>query len=85
MIVKLRAATAADFDFLYQLRQVTMKPCVQVIWGWDELAQQQRFANSFNLAISQIIVVDGRDIDELIVEKREDVLYPKGIYILPAY
>lgn len=83
--VKLRAAVAADFDFLYELRQVTMKGYVQAIWGWDGLAQQERFAASFNPAHSQIIVVGDRDAGELTLEEREDDLYLKGIYILPVY
>lgn len=83
--VRLRTASMADFDFLYQLRQVTMKEYVQAIWGWDELAQQQRFAASFNPARSQIIVVGDQDAGELTLEEREDDLYLKGIYLLPAY
>ena len=59
--VRLRTASMADYDFLYQLRQATMKEYVQAIWGWDELAQQGRFAASFNPGTSQIIVVGDQD------------------------
>lgn len=83
--VRLRTAVAADFDFLYHLRQVTMKRYVEVIWGWDEEAQQQRFTAAFNPALSQIIVVGDQDVGELTLEERNDELYLKGIYIVPAY
>lgn len=83
--VRFRPASASDYDFVYQLRRVTMQKYVQVIWGWDELAQQERFAISFNPGISQIIVVNSQDAGELALIEGEDVLYLKGIYILPAY
>lgn len=83
--VRLRPASAADFDFLYQLRRVTMKEYVQAIWGWDEVAQQERFAASFNPARSQIIIVGEQDAGELTLEERASDLYLKGIYLLPAY
>lgn len=82
--VKLRAASEADFDFIYQLRRATMKEYVEATWGWDEAFQQERFSRSFYPATSQIIVVDGRDVGELALEEKDDELFLSDIYILPA-
>ncbi|HRQ41530.1 MAG TPA: GNAT family N-acetyltransferase [Chloroflexota bacterium] len=83
--VRLRPASASDYDFVYQLRRATMQKYVEAIWGWDEGAQRQRFAVSFNPSISQIIVVGDQDVGELALVEEDDVLYLKGIYILPTY
>jgi hypothetical protein len=41
---QLRPATAADYDFLYQLKVAALKEYVAATWGWDEAYQRQHFA-----------------------------------------
>lgn len=81
----LRQATAGDYDFLYRLKATTLKPYVAATWGWDEADQQARFAAQFRPETSCIVVVDGRDVGELKVERRKDEFHIAGIYILPAW
>ncbi len=43
----LRRATNLDRPFLYQLKCLTLRPLIEVIWGWDEGFQQLDFAQRF--------------------------------------
>lgn len=81
----LRPATAADYDFLYQLKVAALKEYVAATWGWDEVHQRQHFAAHFDPERSQVIVVNGRDVGELSLVENEDSVQISGIYILPEY
>ena len=81
----LRQATEADYPFLYRLHAAAMKDSVARTWGWDEAAQQAMFRERFDPGRQQIVVVDGRDVGVLVVERRPDVLFLGQIQILPAY
>ncbi len=82
---RLRKATAADYEFLYNLKVACLKEYITATWGWDETLQRARFAESFNPLNNQIIIVDEHDVGQLSLEIRREELYLSGIYILPAY
>lgn len=71
----LRPATAEDLPFLYDLHRTTVREAVEATWGWDEAFQQQRFRRHFDPAVSQIIVVEGRDVGVLQVEVWGDEIF----------
>lgn len=81
----LRQATDADYAFLYDLHRATMKEYVAQTWGWDEASQAAMFKDRFDPTHYQIIVVDGRDVGSLSVERRADALDLSNVWILPAY
>ncbi|MBN1284820.1 MAG: GNAT family N-acetyltransferase [Anaerolineae bacterium] len=83
--VSLRAATDADYDFVYNVQKTTMWEYVEQVWGWDEDAQQMRFRGRFDPAKNQIVVMEGTDIGVFAAEHRKDDIFLAKIYILPQY
>lgn len=85
----LRPATAADYDFLYQLHRNTIRPYVEATWGWDEADQQERWQNHFDPTGRQIIqlrVADTlTDIGTLELSYNADNWYIDLIEIAPEY
>lgn len=79
----LRQATKADFAFLYHLHRATMKDYVAQTWGWDETVQAAMFKDRFDPERSYIVVVDGRDMGVLSMERRIDTLFLGNLQILP--
>ena len=80
---RLRPATAGDFAFLRALHVVTLKGYVAQTWGWDDAAQEARFREAFNPEASRIIVIDGREVGVLAVERRPDALFIANIALVP--
>ncbi len=81
----LRPATAGDYDFVYQVKAVTLKEYIAQTWGWNEADQQSRFSASFNPTQWQIVQLDGRDIGVLCLEREEDGFLLANIEILPPH
>jgi ribosomal protein S18 acetylase RimI-like enzyme len=83
--VELRAATAADSEFCYQLHKAALGPYVAAIWGWDDQTQRASHARVFNPDRWQIITARGVDIGMIDVERRPDEIYLGRIEISPDY
>lgn len=81
----LRPATAEDRDFLYRLHVATMKPTVSQIWGWDDAVQAAYFRDRFDPSVRQVIVMDGRDVGVVEVERRPAEVFLSNIEIAPEY
>jgi GNAT superfamily N-acetyltransferase len=83
--ISLRQATQSDYDFLYELVQVTMREYVEPIWGWDEEWQRAYFQEHFDPTQVQIIVLGGQDIGAVSVEIRPEEHFLARLYLLPDY
>jgi ribosomal protein S18 acetylase RimI-like enzyme len=81
----LRAASAADRDFLFELNRSTMKSYVEATWGWDEEAQVAFFDDHFDPSRSQIVLCEDESIGVLAVEERADEIYLTEIKLLPSW
>ena len=81
----LRPATAGDYDFIYQVKAVTLKEYIAQTWGWNESDQQSRFSASFDPAQWQIVQLDGGDVGVLCLEREEDGFLLANIEILPPH
>lgn len=85
----LRPATAADYDFLYQLHRDTIRPYVEATWGWDEEEQQERWQNHFDPTgrqIIQLLISDTlTDIGTLELSYNPDNWYIDLIEVAPEY
>ena len=81
----LRPATAGDYDFIYQVKAVTLKEYIAQTWGRNEADQQSRFSASFDPTQWQIVQLDGRDIGVLCLEREEDGFFLANIEILPPH
>lgn len=80
----LRPATAADFSFLRDLHRSTLKPYVEIIWGWDENLQEELLRERFDPRQFSVIQLNGRDIGILQVERRPGELFIGNILLLPV-
>ena len=82
----LRQATLDDRDFLYDLGPATMREYVEQTWGaWNDALYDEQFEATFNLALDQIIMIDGQKAGTVRVEHFPDCDYIGRIYILPTY
>ena len=77
MRLTLRPATIEHYDFVYQVKAVTLKEYIAQTWGWDEADQQSRFSASFDPTQWQIVQLGGRDIGVLCLESEEGGLFPR--------
>ena len=85
----LRAATAADHDFVERLLLTTSKDYVEQTWGWTDEIQQlvaEDFERWFNPPASgQIVEVDGQAIGYVKVADHEDGVLLDMVLIDPSY
>ncbi len=82
---KLRPATHADYDLLYQLHRATMKEYIQQTWGWEESWQREYFQEKWEPSKRQIIQVNGQDAGVLVIEIRGEAYYLGLIEISPKF
>lgn len=80
-----RDATAADRDWLYELKRVTMKDYVTETFGWDESFQRHRFEEDFDPKRGRIIQIDGEDGGFLDVDEKPDHVALNRIELLPRF
>jgi ribosomal protein S18 acetylase RimI-like enzyme len=81
----LRAATQRDAAFIYGLRVAGLREYVAQTWGWDEPVQAARFREHFDPAPYQVVVIDGRDVGAVAVERRAGELFLADIEVLPEW
>ena len=85
-LFSLRAATAGDYRWLWELKRRTMRPYVEQTWGsWDDRAQEDFFRRSFNSTAVQLIVLDRADVGLLHVEREARELFLANIQVLPEF
>lgn len=81
-----RAASEADYPWLWALKRQTMRPYVEQMWGgWDEEAQEEFFRRNFLPSTIRVIVVEGRDVGLLHVEREPAALFLANVQILPEF
>ena len=82
----LRPATAADYQWLWELKRATMRPYVELTWGtWDDPTQEEFFREKFSSETVQIISVDGRDAGLLNIERAADEIFLANLQIHPSF
>jgi ribosomal protein S18 acetylase RimI-like enzyme len=82
----LRAAGAADYQWLWELKRLTMRAYVEQTWGsWDEPAQEAFFRRNFSPATIQVVVVGGRSAGLLEVAREPKDLFLANVQIDPDF
>jgi ribosomal protein S18 acetylase RimI-like enzyme len=79
----LRPASEADFDFLYELHEVTMRDYVAATWGWDDQLQREMFKKSYGDKPRSIVVVGGVDNGVVYIERRAEHVYLEVVELHP--
>ncbi len=82
----LRPATEDDYDWLWALKQRTMRVYVEQTWGhWDDGVQDIYFRQGFFPEKLAIVVVGGRDAGLFEVERSVQEIYLRRIEIAPEF
>lgn len=85
MRIEFRQISNDDYEFLWQLHNAALKNYVAQTWGWNEDWQKSDFAEKFNPANGEIIVVDGIDAGFWQTIKRQNETVLVSIRILPQF
>ena len=80
-----RQATDADYDFLYKLHVLALRPYVELLWGWEETWQQEYFKRKFNPLTRKIIQIEGWDAGVLVVQHHPQQIYIALIEVMPEF
>jgi ribosomal protein S18 acetylase RimI-like enzyme len=80
-----RSATERDRAFCWHLHRQTMVTYVDATWGWSEIDQRRRFAESFDPGAIRIIEIDGEPIGSLKVDLDGTPVRILSIQICPAH
>lgn len=83
---ELRPATRRDFEFLWSLKQKTLRPYIEKTWGpWDDRDQRNFFSSQFSPAKVQIALVAGREAGMIEVSRKKTGIDLANIAILPEF
>jgi ribosomal protein S18 acetylase RimI-like enzyme len=80
---ELRPAGESDFEFLYELHELTMRDYVEATWGWDDQYQLVHFRKSFVPELLSVVLVDGVDSGVITVESRPADVFLGSIKLHP--
>lgn len=83
--IRLRPATADDFEFFFVLHKQSLGPYVDEVWGWDDDEQRAYLERNIALEQTRVIVVDDVDVGRLNVEDHDDEVFLGLIEITPNY
>lgn len=81
----LEPAVAADLDALVALRIAAMRESLQRIGRFDPVRARERFAATFDPALTQHIVVSGQRAGFIVVRPFADHLLLDHLYLAPAW
>jgi ribosomal protein S18 acetylase RimI-like enzyme len=84
--LRLREATVADSDFIYQVVESTMRSYVEQVWGsFSEDYNRRNIAEAISMRSYSIIVIEERDVGALAVERCDTHIQLTQLYVIPAY
>ena len=78
----LRSAIASDFEFIWQLRVITLKEAISQSYGWDEPTQRSYAAESL---AGNIVLVEGNRVGVITISDWKNQLHLTFIALLPRY
>lgn len=86
LLFTLRPATAADYQWLWELKRQTMRTYVEDTWGdWDDATQEAFFRRNFSSETVQIILVEGRKAGLLNLETEPAETFLANLQIHPDF
>lgn len=78
----LRPAIASDFNFIWQLRVITLKEVISQSYGWDKPTQRSYAAESL---AGKIVLVKGNRVGVITISDWSDQLHLTFVALLPQY
>lgn len=84
--LKLRPATEADSEFVYDVTESAMRPYVEQAFGpWVESFQRELIGQSFDPKTHQIVTVDGTNAGLMAVSHHDTHIQLEKLYLLPTF
>ena len=83
-MMELRAATAADIDWLVELRAEVLRADLERLGRYDPTRVRQRMRDTFLPEHTRIIVVDGEDAGSITRRDEPDAHWIEHFYLAPA-
>ena len=82
----LRPVVSADYQWLWELKRLTMRPYVEQTWGeWDDFTQEAFFRRHFSSETVQIIIVEGQNAGLLNIEREPAETFLANLQIHPSF
>lgn len=85
MIFSLRKATDNDLDLTYKIKKNALYEYLEMLWGWNEQAQDEFHREHYKKEHFQIIERHEEGIGYLEIENREDHIFLANIMILKLF
>ncbi|MEG0502057.1 MAG: GNAT family N-acetyltransferase [Cellulosilyticaceae bacterium] len=82
---ELREVTHQDYNFIYHVKTTTLKPHIELVWGWDEAVQTKYLEESFGLETQLIITYEDKEIGVLELNELAQRIDVVELEILPEY
>ena len=85
MIFNLRKATDKDLDLTFKIKQNALQEYLEMLWGWNEKAQQDFHRREFKKEHFQVIEQQNEQIGYLEIEPFEDHIFLANLMILQPF
>lgn len=85
MIFSLRKATDNDLDLTYKIKKNALYEYLEMLWGWNETAQNDFHLENFKKEHFQIIEQQEESIGYLEIENHQDHIFLSNIMILKHF
>ena len=83
--IRLRPATQADHQFVYEVKKAALGPYIEQVFGWDEAVQQAFHAEEYHVETTQIVLHDGQPAGWVASHQEYQSLIVEHLYLLPEY
>ncbi len=84
-IFALRPAEDEDEAFIFDAFTLAMREYVEWAWGWDDAVQREAIRKQLAAGMLRVICVGDQSAGVILVEDREDHLWVRMIFLLPAF
>ncbi|MBZ4486535.1 GNAT family N-acetyltransferase [Microbacterium sp. cx-55] len=81
--VALRPSTAADLEWLVELRAVVLRDDLERLGRYDPVRVRERMRNVFDAQNTRVVIVDGVDVGCVSVRPEVDVRWLEHFYLAP--
>jgi ribosomal protein S18 acetylase RimI-like enzyme len=85
MILNLRKATDNDVDLTFEIKQNALQQYLEMLWGWNEKAQQDFHRREFKKKHFQVIELQNEPIGYLEIVPFSDHIFLANLMILQKF
>ena len=85
MIFNLREATDDDLDLTFKIKENALKEYLEMLWGWEEKAQQDFHRKEFKKEHFHVIELQNEPIGYIEIEPFQDHVFLANLMILQQF